>query len=270
MEDVVLRARREDQGRAPFEATAQRPVGQPEDRREARSGRQAQHRSLDRGVADKRAIRPVQQQLVTDRQGVVDPCRRPAALDLGDEQLDLAVGAGSVGNRIGPQGSARPLVAEHDVLPRPEAQVLPQRTQLQLDHGRRPQDLVGEDERHELPRREQLLQRVDRAELDVQARTQGLGHAHEAIAAGSILLRESHIQDHALVECSVEHLGLALAARARTAVVGHDVARLLQGREHGVAGVADDLVAGGLQADGRGHRSFLSDARRAAVSGCVG
>ena len=123
-----------------------------------------------------------------------------AFIDAGHLQHDLAVGAGGVGNRVAARRGAVAFVAEGDVLAGPEAHGRADRAQAQLDDARRARDAVGDHEALVLARRKEFGFGVFRAPLDNEFFGQRLGHAHQAEALGALVLRERHVEHHALVE----------------------------------------------------------------------
>src|SRR5690606_1625015 len=112
---------------------------------------------------------------------------------------------------------------------------------------------LGDDAEHAVARWEQLGSGVVGAELDLDQVVDRFGHAHQSVSLGALVGGERHVEHDALIDLAGQHLRLALAARAGTAVVREGVSGTLERAEHGVAGLRVDLAARRRESDGGRH-----------------
>ena len=171
----------------------------------------------------------------------------------GDLQADFAICTRCACQRVAAHGNAIARVAQLHVLAGPKTHGLTQGAQHKFGNAGRAGNAIDQDGVLRFTRRKQLGFGVFGAPLNFEFVGQRFGHAHQAEALGTLVLRQCHIEHKALVELTSAHFHLALTASASAAVVGQGVACTFEGFEHGLAAVACDGLPGGIQLDVGGH-----------------
>ena len=232
-----------------LEAAPQGTIGQSENRREARSCGQAQHRRVRARVTDEGAVRAGNRNAIPDGEFVVDPVARRSVGNASDQQHHFTVRSRRVGDRVRARRGAGLVVADHQVLPRPVADRVADGTETQLDDLGRPHDLLGHHRQDPVAWWEQQRLGIIGAEFDLDDTARRLRHAHQAVALGTLVGRERHVEHDALVDLAIDHLGLALTARSCSAIVGQRITTAFERSEHRVTRLAAHVLAGRRKPD---------------------